>query len=346
MVGDSAPKTVPQYTTSIWGVASNSFTELIENRNKTKQSANPLHGLPQRVTMAPTAKNNSSGQARLKQDQNQPKSQSNSAPANKRQKTQSQPQFETVSNGTASSASRQNSPAIIMSLRKKNPLNFSFVIFRVFSGVLTDAISSKPNAEMVEILVGTHGQLFRIHKAAICYWSPYFNNLFASDTTEGRTKLMKLPDMDENVFGLFNNYIYTQEVEHDEGKGVEIMELAQLWTCAAEWKVPSLQNKVMDILIPLLAQESTEATESNSTLLAEFVKHAYSSKGSSPLKKLAALKAMKFAPPGVSLREWAKEYPEGMLLDLAEGLMAHINRLPKAARTPKIISGDYMVPED
>lgn len=199
---------------------------------------------------------------------------------------------------------------------------------------------------MVEILVGTQEQLFRIHKAAICYWSPYFDAAFASDTTEGQTKLMKLPDIDENVFGLFNNYIYTQEVEHDEGKEAETMELARLWTCAADWKVPSLQNKIMDILIRLLARENAEATECTNNFLAEFLKHAYSSEGNSPLRKLAALRVMKFAPPGVPLREWAKEYPEGMLLDLAEALMAHINKLPKAARTPRITPGDYMVPEE
>jgi hypothetical protein len=45
-----------------------------------------------------------------------------------------------------------------------------------------------------------------------------------------KAKSMKLENVDEKVFGLFNKWLYTQDIEHSDATDPELMDLAKLWT--------------------------------------------------------------------------------------------------------------------
>jgi hypothetical protein len=72
---------------------------------------------------------------------------------------------------------------------------------------LTNKRIRKPNPEFVNIFIGSfNSQPFKIHLDVIIAYSPYFKTAFTNNEfEEGRTKSMRLKDVDEKVFGIFNN---------------------------------------------------------------------------------------------------------------------------------------------
>jgi hypothetical protein len=65
---------------------------------------------------------------------------------------------------------------------------------------------------------------FGIQKDLLCAQSPYYKTQFATEGPENQIELItKLPDTDTEVFGCFQNFIYTGAV-YDRNVGVEIPE--------------------------------------------------------------------------------------------------------------------------
>jgi hypothetical protein len=102
---------------------------------------------------------------------------------------------------------------------------------------------------------------------------------------------MKLEKIDEQVFGLFNNWLYTQDIEHSGATDPELMELAKLWTAAGNWKIPRLQNQAMGDLKALIIDPDHEIPDKDKdTVLRQFIVHAYTARGDTALKRLAVHK--------------------------------------------------------
>lgn len=208
---------------------------------------------------------------------------------------------------------------------------------------------SKPNPEFVTLFVGPESDAkpFRIHLNAIIHYSPFFKNAFTNEQyEEAKTKSMKLENVDEKVFGLFNNWLYTQDIEHSDATDPELMELAKLWTAAGSWAIPSLQNQAMDELTKLVLQEHEPPTQSKDTILQQFLIHVYSTKEDTVLKQLAIHKMIRVLPTVVSPKEWAADFPDGVMADFAEALMKQHISLPKGFENPAFRAQDYMVKED
>jgi hypothetical protein len=186
---------------------------------------------------------------------------------------------------------------------------------------------------------------------AITHYSPFFKTAFTNGQyTEAETKVMKLEDIDEKVFGLFNQWLYTQELytqdilhANADAAKPKLMELAKLWTAAAKWEIPSLQNKVMAELVKLIINEPQPPTKAKDDILQQFLIHAYSTKEDTALKKLAVHKMIRVLPAVVAPKEWIKEFPDGMMEDFAEALMEYHNSLPLSLKHPKFRSEHYMV---
>lgn len=155
---------------------------------------------------------------------------------------------------------------------------------------------------------------------------------------------MKLDNVDEKTFGLFNNWLYTQELEHADNVKPELMELAKLWTVAGTWKIPSLQNQAMRALIPLVMEEKEPPIQGLDTNIQQYLDHAYAAKESTALKALAVYKMILVLPAVDSLD--ARAIPDGVMVDLCSALVKHHKSQEKAARNPPLRNNDYMVKED
>jgi hypothetical protein len=154
---------------------------------------------------------------------------------------------------------------------------------------------------------------------------------------------MNLSDVDEKVFGLFNNWLYTQDIQHGDFKDLQLMELAKLWTAAKTWKVPSLQNKAMLKITDLLITNPGPPTQSRDEALRQFLTHAYATKDYTVLKKIAVHAMLQVLPSVVSLKDWVGDFPEGMLADFAEALMMHHQTLSDEDKVPKFDFKDFFV---
>jgi hypothetical protein len=154
---------------------------------------------------------------------------------------------------------------------------------------------------------------------------------------------LKLPDVEAEVFVLFNNWLNTDKIDHTDLKAPELMELAKLWTKAGDWEIPALQNQAMHLLIRLINDSREAPTQDKDNILKEFYQHAYAAKGQTCLKKLAVHKMTCHIPQLVSFDYWVSEFPEGMMADITKAWIKHHANLPKEYKYPPIKTSEFLV---
>lgn len=128
-----------------------------------------------------------------------------------------------------------------------------------------------------------------MHQELICFYSPYFKAAFKGGFQEATTGEVVLDDVDAEVFGLFVQWLYTQDImDPDSSTTGETIKkqmpstthLIELWLLAEYLQVPKLQNYVLKVIKerekPLDLQNESfhilyERTESGSILRKFFV---------------------------------------------------------------------------
>lgn len=91
-------------------------------------------------------------------------------------------------------------------------------------------------------------KVFKVHKNFVCYHSPFFDAAFNGNFVEGDTQQMKLEDTCPEAFGIFVNWLYTQDIENNKGELPSCENLMNLWLLADLVLVPRLQNETIDKL--------------------------------------------------------------------------------------------------
>ncbi|XP_041056102.1 kelch-like protein 23 [Carcharodon carcharias] len=72
------------------------------------------------------------------------------------------------------------------------------------------------------------GRLFHCHKVALAACSTYFKIMFTADMREKTTRIIKLPNIDENILDALVRYVYTSEVLITEKNVQSLLETADL----------------------------------------------------------------------------------------------------------------------
>ncbi|KAF7950108.1 hypothetical protein EAE96_007406 [Botrytis aclada] len=133
--------------------------------------------------------------------------------------------------------------------------------------------------EVVHVKVGKELHDFGVHKSLICHCSPFFKAAFTSGFEETTTGIIKLADIDVEVFELFFGWLYTQQIGDAEQDvvGLPLSEnesitghayelhvgtLLRLYIFADMIKVPSLKNDCIDKLSGMGSFEKEYLTES------------------------------------------------------------------------------------
>lgn len=91
--------------------------------------------------------------------------------------------------------------------------------------------------------------VFSGFKELICELSPMFNATFNGNFREGETQSMKLPGIDQEVFGVLNHWLHTREVYDNEdwnktdpvSLAPTLILLAKVWLLARYALIPDLQ---------------------------------------------------------------------------------------------------------
>ncbi|CZR61806.1 uncharacterized protein PAC_11703 [Phialocephala subalpina] len=204
-----------------------------------------------------------------------------------------------------------------------------------------------PDAEMVSILVGPEELKFSVPRHVITHYSTYFEDQFNNhESAHGETKILRVKEVDDQVFGLFVHWNYFQVIEHtaratEPARGPELMELAKLWTAAGEWNVPTLQNEAMGMLLKMIINPNLPIERG--APIWEFFKFAYGAQGRAPLKSLSIEKVVRIAPRLVPLRQRVDDFPKGLFVDMTARLVRDVGRL-RARPDPEL--GLFLVREN
>ncbi|KAL2061606.1 hypothetical protein VTL71DRAFT_6983 [Oculimacula yallundae] len=103
----------------------------------------------------------------------------------------------------------------------------------------------------VIILVGADEVPFGIQKALLCAQSPYYREYFAQNGGDNQVEsIVKLPDTTVDIFGCFQNFIFTGKV-YDKAHGRAIPEyplLMGVWRLATKLRMAPLRVAVLDTM--------------------------------------------------------------------------------------------------
>lgn len=175
--------------------------------------------------------------------------------------------------------------------------------------------------------------MFSIHPELISHYSSFFRHAFhRQNDDQDQIKFLILKDVEVSVFGLFNQWLFTQEIEC-EGASPDLMDVAKLWTYGGIWGVWQLQNDAMKLLIPLVSRE-TEGPQKEKKTVRQFVEHAYATKENTALTKLALHRILSFVSFVDNIKQWIDNFAPGMLAEFTVGLMRYMSKLPKNLHCP------------
>ncbi|KAF7892009.1 hypothetical protein EAF00_008311 [Botryotinia globosa] len=144
---------------------------------------------------------------------------------------------------------------------------------------LTRMVIKSIGREVVHAKVGKDLQDFGVHKSLICHFSPFFKAAFTSGFEETTTGIIKLADVDVEVFELFFRWLYTQQIgepeqdevefalSNDEAKTghdykIHVGTLLRLYIFADMIKVPTLKNDCIEKLSRMSFAEKEYLAES------------------------------------------------------------------------------------
>ena len=166
---------------------------------------------------------------------------------------------------------------------------------------------------------------FRVHKNVITHYSPFFSKAFNSNFIEGKTQSITFDDVEAPIFGFFSNWLYTQNIETEDGKGLQLIEYAKLWSLAQRFMVDNLP----DTLIQLMIESKIDSEPNSGSSLQDLQHYAYvvaSPQEDSPLKKMVVEKTIQ-AIHATNMEDLMKDFPEGMLIDFCKALVGGCTKL-------------------
>jgi hypothetical protein len=114
------------------------------------------------------------------------------------------------------------------------------------------------------------------------------------NSPKGESKILKVQDVEVEVFVIFSNWLNTDRIEDTDLKVGDILKLAKLWSKAGEWQIPALQNHAMRHLLRLIHKPRDPLNQDHDNSLKAFYHHAYATKEHTFLKKLAVYKMTNF----------------------------------------------------
>ncbi|TVY39959.1 Transcription factor [Lachnellula subtilissima] len=117
------------------------------------------------------------------------------------------------------------------------------------SGQLSTTLSwHEPHPHFVILFIGPDEVVFGIQKDLLCAQSPYFRDELAKEGDNKVEYVLKVPDTTVEIFGCFQNFIYTGEVYNRRG-GKEMPEytlLLGVWKLATKLQMAPLRVAVLD----------------------------------------------------------------------------------------------------
>jgi len=128
------------------------------------------------------------------------------------------------------------------------------------AGELSTTVSwHEPHPIFVILLVGPDEIPFGIQKDLLCAQSPYYRQEFSKNNRDNKVEhIVKLADTDVDIFGCFQNFIYTGDL-YDRRGGRSIPDyplLLGVWKLATKLKMAPLRVAVLNVMAERRQQTS------------------------------------------------------------------------------------------
>ncbi|KAH9212761.1 hypothetical protein DL95DRAFT_391069 [Leptodontidium sp. 2 PMI_412] len=181
----------------------------------------------------------------------------------------------------------------------------------------------------------THHQSFPIHKNHICHYSPFFDAAFNGNFAEGESQEVDLYEVKPEIFGIFVNWLYTQEIMSEDGEAPSVRSLVYLWLLADRILVSSLQNQAIDLI------ERTRQQKGNDRLPSEIFPIIYDNTNANSGLRLYVVRVC--SAPYLAQIKNSKNYPPQFLLDIVNAIR---DRSTGKDRLASVLMTPYHVPEE
>ncbi|KAH7333112.1 hypothetical protein BKA65DRAFT_40143 [Rhexocercosporidium sp. MPI-PUGE-AT-0058] len=172
----------------------------------------------------------------------------------------------------------------------------------------------------------THHQSFPIHKNHICHYSAFFDAAFNGNFAEAESQEVQLYEVMPETFGIFVNWLYTQEIMSEDGEAPDIRSLVHLWLLADRILVPSLQNQAIDLI------EQTRQQKGNDRLPSELFPIIYENTNADSALRLYVVRVC--SAPYLAQIKNAKNYPPQLLLDIVNAIRERATGKDRLASVP------------
>lgn len=136
---------------------------------------------------------------------------------------------------------------------------------------------------------------------------------------------MTFDDIEAPLFGLFNNWLYTQQIVNEEGNRLQLIEYAKLWLLSQRFLMPGLKTT----LLTEIGKTAPSKDAKSGSTLEDFQQYAYlvaDKQEDSVLKKVAIEKTLSSVNQS-NIDEVMSSFPEGMLVDFTRALLEGCTRL-------------------
>jgi len=221
-------------------------------------------------------------------------------------------------------------------------MSHDFLLLKCFPTIkcladLTSSHSSEPQC-FITIIVGEgeEAQTFTLHRDVLSSQTQFFNTANEGKFKEGETQEVYLEDVEPSVFGLFLIWLYSggtiPQRQIGEKKG-DILnqtptQLTKLWVLASQFRMPKLQNAVIDeifcaIEVMFRDIESLQFTgETHTQLMWPFTEYAYETH--TPMLRNLAVDRLAFGCSESVFMDMVEFLPTEVVVDVAKALRAGI----------------------
>ncbi|TVY44556.1 hypothetical protein LOCC1_G003358 [Lachnellula occidentalis] len=158
-------------------------------------------------------------------------------------------------------------------------------------------------------------QEFLVYKEFICYYSPVFAAAFNGNFEESANQSIDIVDVSPRVFGLFINWLYTQNVVQDQDNAPTTGVLGDLWLLGDRFLIPRLQNET------LVALEQRRSEKRKIMSSASRYRRVYDNTvQGSPLRRYITQTTATAFGPDVAIPHQYDYYPPELLFDMFDFL--------------------------
>ena len=180
------------------------------------------------------------------------------------------------------------------------------------------------------ILVGSDETPFGIQKDFLCDRSEYYRNYLESGTEEKIEHIVKLPGTTTEVFGLAQNFLYTEEVISNVANAPSYESLVGLWKLGHELGIKGLCDKTLEAMID--CRKITERIPATPLLIQVWKD---TPEGSS-IRTLLLSWAAEYMRSSDARAEFAKSLPQEVLSELVVAMSSFEN-----APTPQTTAAEF-----